>query len=201
MSELTAPVPYAAESGWRCQVSSLVVIGGDPVAPSAQQTEAGGWRITLPLVIHGQRGAVYDVMPSKNTAGRHENRGRYTKRRNVITNLLVSVMAMSRPLRTHRRVRTTRIGKLSATVEDLCVFFQVRMTLRIYHRTKSILHSDPQNWISGAEALLDALVNSCWAYDDDREHLWLQEPVLGVDRENPRVEVILEPWDGVRTSS
>ncbi len=168
-----------------------------PLLPRAERTETGGWRITLPLEIHSGR-TRYDVCPSKNRGGRHEHRARYTARRNAITSTLVGLLAESRPPRLWHRTKTTRIGNIVAPVEDDCVFLHAQMTLTLYHRTKAILRSDPQNWISGCEALLDSLVNAGWLYDDDRQHLSLAEPVLCVDKDNPRITVDLETWDGVK---
>lgn len=171
------------------------------VAYTAERTEAGGWRITLPLTVEYGKRVIRTTatVPSKNRSTRkQEHWAVYQARKGAITSLLLSLMAQHRPDRPHPRARTRRVGLVSGVIHEACVFAHARMTLTLYHRTAAILNSDPPNWTSGAEALLDALVSSGWLYDDDRSHLLFGEPVLCVDRERPRVEVELTPWNGVR---
>jgi hypothetical protein len=144
-----------------------VVPRRNPAPYSAERTEAGGWRITLPL----------EAVPSKN-AIRHEH---WSARKRRVDAIAVDLFW----LRAYHRIPSSAP-----------VFGQARMTLTLYFRRAG--RRDPGNYGPGAGAacLVDALVRTTWLGDDDAEHLTCAEPVLCVDRQQPRAVVTLEPWDG-----
>ena len=137
----------------------------------AERTEAGGRRITLPL----------EAVPSANATTR-EHWAVRKRRVDELTNDLIGV-------------RWTAIAFQHMT-NLTPVFTRARATLTLYFRDSR--RRDPQNYLGGAKPLFDALQRSGWLADDDADHLTCAEPVLCVDRERPRVEIELEPWDGVR---
>ena len=137
-------------------------------AYTAERTETGGWRLRVPL----------DSIPSANTTTREH----WASRKRRVDTLTSELLWM--------RAYSVRRG----TAHQYPIFDRASATLALYFRDAR--RRDPQNYLGGAKALFDALQRSGWLADDDAEHLTVAEPVLLVDRENPRVEVTLEPWGG-----
>ena len=140
----------------------------------AERTEAGGWRITLPL----------EAVPSANATTREHWAVR--KRR---VDEIASALIWMRSYHAKRKY-------VLATTASAPEFDRARAVLTLYFRDSR--RRDPQNYLGGAKPLFDALQRSGWLADDDAAHLTVAEPVLRVDRELPRVEIELAPWDGVR---
>ena len=150
-------------------------------AYTAERTESGGWRITLPL----------ESVPSANITTREHWRMRM-RRVNTLADHAYWISAYYGVARPNKRPPGSK-QHITA-----CVFHRARLSLCLYFPRKS--RRDPGNYGpgAGAKSLVDALVKSGWLADDDSEHLTSTEPVLLVDRIDPRVVIELEPWDGVR---
>ena len=151
----------------------------------AERTEAGGWRITLPL----------EAVPSANATTR-EHWAVRKRRVDELAGHLLWARLFHRVPALHVRPHIVRTGDSLGRYNERFVFEYSRATLTLYFR--DIRRRDPQNYLGGAKPLFDALQRAGWLADDDAEHLTCAEPVLLVDRERPRVEVTLEPWDGKR---
>ena len=127
-----------------------------------------------------------------------------------ITLPLESVPSANRTTREHWRARKRRVDGLTGDLIFLRSYvggrdpaarpYFERATLRLTLYFTTTHRRDPGNYGqgAGAKSLVDALVHAGWLHDDDAEHLTCAEPVLCVDRERPRVEVELMPWNGVR---
>jgi len=76
-------------------------------------------------------------------------------------------------------------------------FRRAEVRLRLYYRTNR--RRDADNAIGGpAKLILDGLRDAGVIPDDDTNTIRLLEPVIGVDKENPRVEIELRELDGAR---
>src|SRR5690606_14960932 len=76
-------------------------------------------------------------------------------------------------------------------------FRRAEVRLRLYYRTNR--RRDADNAIGGpAKLILDGLRDAGVIPDDDTNTIRLLEPVIGVDKENPRVEIELRELDGWR---
>lgn len=76
-------------------------------------------------------------------------------------------------------------------------FKRAEVRLRLYYRTHR--RRDADNAIGGpAKVILDGLRDAGVIPDDDTNTIRLLEPVIGVDKANPRVEIELRELDGAR---
>ena len=157
------------------------------MTPGVSPLPDAGWRLAAPL----------DWVPSANRTTREHWSAR-NRRVGVLTADLIWLRQYAQVPCAHTITRRSRVGALVAERVESVVFERASLALTLYFGRRS--RRDPGNFGqgAGAKSLVDGLVRSGWLADDDAEHLTCAEPVLHVDRGNPRVEIDLRPWDGVR---
>ena len=155
--------------------------------PTATRLPDGGWRITLPLA----------AVPSANLTTREHWSARNRRVSALATDLLWLLHYADAP-RLHTVERHSRVGNVVMARQEAVVFDRARLALTLYFPRRA--RRDPGNFGQGggAKGLVDALVRAGWLADDDAAHLTCDEPRIAVDRERPRVEIELHPWDGER---
>ncbi len=96
-------------------------------------------------------------------------------------------------VRKSRQEQMDRWWRVLAYRHRIQPFETVRLSLRIWFPSGRM--RDPFNYVG--KQLVDGAVHAGLVRDDQR-HMRADEPILGYDKDRPRTEVLLRPWDGTR---